>query len=203
MGETEDFLASLESRLAPILQSIISSNNLPSYRSEEHHFLLLFVALQLLRTAKASELIRQLVDKSVKQVLSHDPSSKGIDMDSVEFGFENPGSILMSLSNLLTMKEAISDLKVHLARSSRKVFITSDNPIFKYNQYCEGVQHMGVTGGECKGLQIFVPISPHLHLILYDGTTYRVRILDRFSRISRATTSDVDSPEHVSACFSR
>ena len=73
------------------------------------------------------------------------------------------------------MKEAISDLKVHLVWSPHQVFLTSDNPIFKYNQYCEGVRFSGVTGGGSRGLQIFVPLSPYLHLILYDDRTYRVR----------------------------
>ena len=192
-GETEDRLATLESRLAPVLQSVVSTKSLPSYRSKEHDYLLFFVTLQLLRTVKSSESYKQFVDKSIKQVFSHDSRSVNVSPEGLRFAFDDPAPILMSLGVLPTMKEAISDLKVHLVWSPHQVFLTSDNPIFKYNQYCEGVHFRGVTGGGSRGLQIFVPLSPYLHLILYDDRTYRVRTWDGFLRASKATKSDVDS----------
>ena len=88
----------------------------------------------------------------------------------------------------------IQDLNSHLVVSSTKSFITSDAPVFKYNQYCEGIQNAGgILGVESKGFQIFVPVSPNLYLVLYDGTTYRIRSsADRRSRTTKAKQSDID-----------
>lgn len=193
-GETEEFLASLERELAPVLYSIISTKSLPSYRSREQDYLLFFVALQLLRTVKSAERIRQLLGKMMKQLVPRGTRIEGANLDNLRTAFEDLDPVQESLRLLLAMKAAISDLKAHLVLSPQRSFITSDNPIFRYNQFCEGIQSMGVIGGKQRGLQLFAPLSPHLHLILYDGTTYRVRRgSDRRSRKSKATSSDIDN----------
>ena len=87
---------------------------------------------------------------------------------------------LMGLEELpafgLTLKghvvERISDLKLLIATHEESVFITSDNPVFFYNQYCEQIQGSGKNGAGQRGLQIFMPLSPKQFLILYDGDTY-------------------------------
>ncbi len=193
-GKTEEFLATLERELAPVLHAIISTKSLPPYRSREHEYLLFFVALQLLRTVKSAERIRQLADKTIRQVVPQDTRIESANLDNLRTVFENIDPIQESLSLLLVMQDAISDLKAQLVLSPRRLFVTSDSPIFRYNQYCEGIQSMGVIGGKQRGLQLFAPISPNLHLVLYDGTTYRVRKgSDRRSRRSKATSSDTDN----------
>jgi hypothetical protein len=188
--QTEDNLAVLEQHIAPLLQSIVDNNTLPVAGSEGHEILLAFVAVQLLRTTVAANRINVGIDKIVKQAYSHDPRSADMVTEAVEFGYQDP--VLSSLRNLPHMLYAISDLGAHLVVSTAKAFLTSDNPAFKYNPYCEGIQHMGITGALNRGLQIFVPLAPHLHMVLYDGTTYKARLSDRSSRVSIATLSDVD-----------
>jgi hypothetical protein len=188
--QIEDNLAVLEGHLAHVLQSIAAGNALPAAGSEQHEILLAFVALQLLRTTAAAKRVNVGIDKMMKQAYSHDPRFADADMEAVEFAYEDP--VLASLHNLPLMLYAISDLRPHLVVSTEKAFLTSDNPAFKYNQYCEEIQHMGITGALNRGLQIFVPLAPQLQLILYDGTTYRVGVSGRSSRTSIATRSDVD-----------
>ena len=82
---------------------------------------------------------------------------------------------LMPVYNLLMLDdvvEAIKDLKFLVLNADVDVFITSDNPVFKYNQYCQGVQNFGTTGAGQTGLQIFLPLSPRHQLVLYDGKVY-------------------------------
>ena len=82
---------------------------------------------------------------------------------------------LMPVYNLLMLDdvvEAIKDLKFLVLNADVDVFITSDNPVFKYNQYCQGVQNFGTTGAGQTGLQIFLPLSPRDQLVLYDGKVY-------------------------------
>jgi hypothetical protein len=53
-------------------------------------------------------------------------------------------------------------------------FITSDNPVAKTNQYLLGAFDGGVAGWATTGLQVFVPISPELIVVFYDGKIYKV-----------------------------
>lgn len=192
-GKTEDSLALLERNLAPVLQSTVSKGVPPPYRSNEHDSLLYFVALQLLRTEKASYTMDRILDKSIKQVFSKDPRFQEPDLGSLQLGIDEQGTIQILLNCLQAVKDSISDLRVHLLWSPHKVFMTCDNPIFRYNKYCEGIRHMGVTGGLNRGLQIFAPVSPNFHLILFDDTAYRIRARDRFLRTSEATYEDIDN----------
>jgi hypothetical protein len=73
------------------------------------------------------------------------------------------------------MIHGIDDLKTHLiCCNEQQRFITSDNPVFRYNQYCEGIKGMATHGAICRGLQIFLPLSPNVLLLLYDGWVYKV-----------------------------
>jgi hypothetical protein len=147
--------------MAPVLQTISTNNALPPIASEEHEILLGFVALQLLRTTIGAKRINSGTDKTIKQTYRSDPRFATVDMQAVEFGYEH--AVLASICNLPEMLEGISDLQAHLLVSTEKVFITSDNPAFKYNQYCQQIQDTGVTSALSRGLQIFLPLAPHLH----------------------------------------
>ena len=148
--QVEQHLSTLEGHVAPLLRSIVTQTALPAEGAEEFQVLLAFVALQLLRTTVAANRINSMVDKTTKQAYSHE-----VDIEAVQVGYEDP--VLASLGNVSPMLDAISDLRGHLAISGREAFITSDNPAFKYNQYCEGVDYRGVTGALSRGLQIFIP----------------------------------------------
>ncbi len=188
--QVEDNLAIFEGHVAHVLQSIVAQATLPREGTGGYQLLLAFVALQLLRTTVAAARINDIVDKTTKQAYSDDPRLAEVDIEAVRIGYQDPA--LASLANLPYMLDAISDLRGHLVVSKENNFITSDNPAFKYNQYCEGITHKGITGALRRGLQIFVPLAPNLHLILYDSTTYSVRLLDRSSGVSTAAESDVD-----------
>lgn len=191
-GKIEEHLAYLESRFAPVLHSTIDKRKLPPLGSTEHENLLLFVAHQILRTAKASKSFKQHYKNIVRHVRSRVPHIENNEVDGFRLDLEEPAFIEASLSSLVSTKEAISDLETLLIKATRRVFITSDSPIVKYNQYCEGVQFRGTTGGSCKGIQIFAPLSPSLVLLLYDTNTYRASMMGSLRRTCRPTKADVD-----------
>jgi len=89
------------------------------------------------------------------------------------------------------MLVAIADLQCHLAISPDGAFITSDNPAFKYNQYCEDIDYQGITGALCRGFQIFLPLAPRLCLLLYDRAVYNVPRAERSKRRSIASQTDL------------
>ncbi len=187
--EVEDSLAVLESLAAPVLQEVREKGVLPLPGSDQQITLYGFAAMQILRNPNYGRQMNRLLEKMVEQVHSRVDNPTGDDVETMKAGFIDP--VLVMLENLPMMLNAILDLKAHLLVSSRASFITSDNPVVKYNQYCEEFQYAGITGATQKGLQIFVPLSPCCQLILYDGTTYRT-VSGRFTRKSGAIQSDID-----------
>ncbi len=171
--EVEDALGELERHFGPLLKEIVNGSRLPEYRSDEYWLLIIFVALQMVRTKRAAESVDVGFDRLMKQALKGTSVGKDMDLDSVRIGSENPATFSLGLVPATT--EAISDLRMHLicARADQ-IFITSDNPVFKYNQYVQGIKGMGVTGNLCRGLQLFLPLSPKHLLMLYDETVYSV-----------------------------
>jgi hypothetical protein len=89
---------------------------------------------------------------TTKQAYSDDPRFKGEDLESIGFGFENP--VPPALRGIPVMLMALGDLRSHLLVATDPAFITSDNPVFRYNQYCERIEYPGLAGPLCRGFQI-------------------------------------------------
>ena len=189
-SKVEDSLSELEATLAITLQGIVNTRKLPHPRSKRYLDMLTFVALQHLRTQKRTAEFGHMLEKLLGRVFN--------DLGEVPEGvlLSHPDLIELSLSMIPDALEQIRDLKSHLVVSRRETFITSDAPVHAYNQYCEGIRDRGVTGLASRGLQIFVPLSPSLVLILYDGRTYKVRRLaDRWS--GRSVTDDASDIDQL------
>nr|WP_262895928.1 DUF4238 domain-containing protein [Marivirga aurantiaca] len=61
-----------------------------------------------------------------------------------------------------------------LVNKTKKMFIVSDNPAVKYNQFLEKRNHPGGhLGIFTKGLQLFIPLSPSLMLVYFDKWAYK------------------------------
>ncbi len=175
-GQTDDLengLADLEELVAPALHLVIRTSKLPAFGTQEYLRLLIFVALQSLRTTKAVDRINTGIDKFVKQPAGKSAELKDIDLESIRIGISNaPSYALRFVEPVLS---TIADLGMHLiVAGDGQMFITSDNPVFRYNQFMEGIADVGVTGGLCRGIELFVPLSPKLILLLYDESVYQV-----------------------------
>ncbi len=194
-NRNEDMLGFFENHMARVISSINESKGIPRDGDASRNLLLLFVALQSMRTAKAADQVEQIMAKISDRVYSGDRRSRQdfdrSDVGRMLGGSENaPESLLNLVPDLL---ESILDLNAHLVISRNNEFLASDNPAFKYNQYCEGLSAMGTTGAIKKGFQVFLPISPSTHLVLYDGSTYRVKSRDKASCVSTAQQSDIET----------
>jgi hypothetical protein len=187
--DTENALSDLETLISPFLHRVVDTKTLPPKDLETHEALFTFVALQIVRTTAAANAVNVGTDKTIKQVYSNDPRFADIDMEAFRFGFKN--AVLMTLELLPLIIDNISDLSAGLVFTPSNGFVTSDNPAFKYNQYCEQIQDVGTTGALSRGLQIFLPLAPNLQLILYDREIYQL-LAGPSARFSIATQSDVD-----------
>ena len=172
-GTVEDTLSHFESGCAPVLRKIINSKQLPTRFSDEYFLIVFFLFLTELRNPATTERMMRssaLFQETVKNKL--DPEfAKRLPMlthdDALEFAFK---AVELSL-------RTTKDLGVKLLfNSSSQQFITSDNPVAKYNQFMEAKKWIGGgwTGLASIGLQFFFPISPELCILLYDPWVYKV-----------------------------
>jgi len=171
--ELEDAIAGLESHFAPTLQKIITSNNLPRSNSTGRLLLLFFISLQWLRTSRSVNQQNSMVETYLKQVLRHGFDTTNVDLDSIRFSKSRPAVTSVRFTPIIV--DAISDLQLHLVRASNnQVFLTSDNPVVRYNQYYEYFENSQQFSPAFRGLQLFLPISPKHLIMLYDDTVYKV-----------------------------
>ena len=81
-----------------------------------------------------------------------------------------------ALSQINLLAEICIDLEFKILLNDTNIpFITSDNPVVKYNQYLEKRKfHGSATGFSSVGLQLIFPINPQIALIGYDKTIYKI-----------------------------
>ncbi len=172
-GIIEDLLSKAEGFLATEIHEIINRNELPKKGSIGHKELLHFIALMDLRNPILIDNIRNSKDLLSARLLQ---ANKDTDVNSLVPEISHDRAIGLSLSNIIVGAQFLADLDFKLLiNETEHPFITSDNPIVKYNQFLEKRKFPdGKTGYGCMGLQIFIPISPKLMVLFYDSKIYKV-----------------------------
>ena len=164
-SDTEKALSILEAKAAVCIDR---ETNQPSKSPPEE--LIEFVAIQYLRTLAFAKTMNGMSRKLFGFITDRMPVEERTEaLDS-----------LMQLDEMpvfnLTLKDGViddlKDLKLAVISQPENVFLTSDNPVYFYNQYCEQVHGRGKNGARQRGLQIFMPLSPRHYMLLYDGKTY-------------------------------
>ena len=172
-GEIEKSLSNIESKVAPILLSIVRDIKAPSIDTEDYGDLLIFTLLLGGRTRFVAERSNEVLNKLFQElaIVGDKPSVKE---KNIRIKHKRPAVEILR-ATVKALKGA-DDLKMKLVVNKTKIkFITSDNPVVKYNQYLEMRNHPGGhTGLLNKGLQIFFPLSPDLMIHYYDDWAYKV-----------------------------
>jgi hypothetical protein len=170
-GKIEDALSHIEPRFASLLKKIIQLQNLPKANTLEQLDLLFFVGVTDLRNPVRIENTQNIWEEMKRKMKEISPNNQdGLPKISHEKAVE------LSLSNIRSAAELMLDLSYKLLiNETHKPFISSDFPVVKYNQYQESNNAiMSKCGYASLGLQIFIPISPRLLLVLYDPSVYKV-----------------------------
>jgi hypothetical protein len=168
----EDALAQIEERFSQILKKITDTKQLPNHDSIERVTLIVYLVYQAERTQRAAEALNESIDKLVHIVFKEDERVKK-DLPNLRVGIQNPAAFRLGVvSNILPVA---MDLEMKLLwNKTVQEFVTSDNPVVKYNQFMESRKWPGGHDGWASvGLQVFFPISPSLCLVLYDKDIYR------------------------------
>lgn len=169
----EQALGGIEGDAAAAIRTILDRKSAPRPGSEEWKAILAFIAFQKARTERSEQVINATGDFLVKTSLQRGPSFSNFDFDKIEI--KNKYAIALAFELVELTLQYASDLGMHLLlNESETDFLTSDDPVAAHNQYCEGITYRGVLGWNCRGLQLFLPLSPRVVLLLYDKAVYKV-----------------------------
>ena len=172
--EIENGLADNEGEWAEIINRIILTYDL-KLNEEEYIMLLLFICMSDARTLKMADIYNKHLNNIANAATKLKPLDK-------KFG----GRINYSVPNLLAMQVAaetvniLSDLQfILLINESNTGFVTSDNPVVKYNQMFRSRNYYSDYGIGQMGIQLFVPLSPRICLCLFDDVMYIPKQMDK------------------------
>lgn len=179
--EIENELMRIEGEVATTIKNILKTKSFPKKDSEEYYTFLLFLTLSEARVSRAGESSNSQLKKFIAETLTISPNCEYTkdELDKANFEYTVP--------NLLPMKVAaktylmLLDLKPVLIKSNcDRQFITSDNPIIRYNYFyvVRNYQLRGYGLGT-RGFQVILPISPKYAIMLYDSKVYDVNNLNQ------------------------
>lgn len=175
-GRLENYLMELEKKWSKIITNIINDKIKPK-RKEDYLDLLMFILVSEARNLKTADTITNQVDFLYKKILEEDPQFEMSDEE-----FKNM-VIAPEVPNSLAIESAIKgslylldlNFTILINKTDRK-FITTDNPMVKYNQFYIHRNYDRGYGIANVGLQIFMPISPELCICLYDSKVYNCNL---------------------------
>lgn len=196
----EGIISDFESEVAPVIKKyLVEKRKIPFRKKEEMSYIIFFIALQMVRTEYQEKMVNRGIDAMYKSVAREDPRFD--DYDLSKYKVKTDKAILLALSSLNVCAEGIWDLRFDVLESGRtEEFITSDNPVFRYNQYKEDIPECPGTGVVESGIQIFAPFSPNYSVIAYDEDIYRLKNRERGAKkISSRDTRTMNKIQAVNA----
>ncbi|MDC7767283.1 DUF4238 domain-containing protein [Priestia aryabhattai] len=169
----------IETPAGAIINKILKTNEFPQ-DDEEYIQLMTFLLVSEARNLKNADSTNQLVNQLAKMRLNaNDEFIKSeIDLDSFKIGLKEPANIM--IQNALMVVPLILDLKPLLIveRTGARKFITSDNPLVRYNSFYLKNKYPSVYSFTSRGLQLFFPISDNKCILLYDSYIYNIKNAD-------------------------
>ncbi|CDO04312.1 hypothetical protein BN988_02866 [Oceanobacillus picturae] len=173
----EEFLdIEIERRAAKIIKRIIDTNTIPDFETEfeEYEHLIAFLLVTEGRNLKSADSADHFADTIAKVMLEEHPDFNEIELDKFSVKLNHPANQTIGIA--LSSTPLVLDLQpvIIVHKTSRK-FITSDNPLIRYNNfYIQRNYHGRGSGYATRGLQLFFPISSEKCLLLYDSLIYDI-----------------------------
>ena len=173
-GIIETQLGFIEGAAAILISKICNMNYLPRIGSEDHSVLLLHIITSLMRTPTMKNNISGIFS-GMSSITKTNADNWGA-TDYEDKSIDSEKALVLALRGIKTGINYCSDLTIKLLiNSTKRPFITSDNPVIKYNSFFEHKNcHGSGNGFSSLGLQIFLPISPTVMVVLYDPLIYKI-----------------------------
>jgi len=173
-GGIEGALAKLEEAFKSTVGDL-SPKHLEAVTTEKSRLLCLFVHYQNFRTAAAADDTADFIDGLAKKVLAKDSRLDPEMLARVKIGPQMPQH--ETLYHAAEAEPILLDLDVKFLVSDKKVgFVLSDHPVASLNQWMEHHPvfcRVGANDGiALRGLQWFLPLSPHVCVAVFDPGAY-------------------------------
>jgi hypothetical protein len=192
-GKLESGLQAFEAEQSKVIRKIIATEDLNQLSDIEYQFLQSFILIQTSRTKEAKESSERLSDFLGEEFAKPLMVSKAEELGHTREYLESctvkiRGGFPYHIAIAATSIHIISDLEPVLLKAPPGLsFITSDNPVVRYNYNHSRL--MSLRGIAWSGLLIFLPLSPRLCLLLYDREQY---IVDRSDGSNPVTLTNED-----------
>ncbi|MFC6826525.1 DUF4238 domain-containing protein [Halopelagius fulvigenes] len=187
--EAEESLDGLESIHARIIRDLRKYRSFDVLDEIEILHFCAFVLLQRNRTKQRKREAEEMTDNLMKEYLRAQVEMGELDpelpsgrnaldaLDNVRITQENP--LTLPMFHALAGIDLIIDLEVVvLENTSETKFIVSDHPVVLDNRLFKGRVKRSPIGLQNRGLQMFVPISENVLMMLYDEVSYNVEYSD-------------------------
>ena len=124
-----------------------------------------------------------------KERYKEHPRLEEVDLYRVRLEVKNAANY--SLAMTIYLLPVVLDLGMKiLFNTSKRLFVTSDNPVIISNQYLHGAGEFGTGGFALRGLQIIFPVNPLLLIMFYDENVYRVGS-------NKCILTEISAPEEI------
>lgn len=178
-NNVENSLGKLEAMTQKVMEKV-DADPCKALDKIDESTLYVFTILQLGRTVAHAHTIQNSADTVLRQLMKEEFLHKQSDnkkmsedeRDMYCLRFPNLGGF--SLGIQAQMIPTCVDLEQKLLiNNTGHAFVTSDNPVVLYNMFFE---RMGIdeSGMGSRGAFIFMPLSPGLAIVLYDGKVYKI-----------------------------
>jgi len=197
-SEIEESMDGLENRQAEVIQKLRSSRSFNALGTMDILYFCVFVLLQRNRTKQRKQETEQFIDNLAKEYIRLKIESGEADpelpdgrnvldlFDDFKVSRESPLSLPMLQA--LTSVELIIDLEVVIIENDTDTgFIVSDHPVVHDNRRFKDDFDRFLVGIQSRGLQIFIPLSDEVQVLLYDPASYSIEYSNQEER--RVTTS--------------
>lgn len=204
--EAEKTLSQIEGQHAHVFRALIDGaikGNLENWTDEHFTWLIQAISVQKSRTIlevnkvapAQSAMLLHAFQSYLETILPPDEVAEFA--TAVKNGqatvTESPTvTVLRQLSISREMSMLLLDMEVRVLRNHTEYpFIFSDSPVVFYNSYYRKITDHGVLGCQTPGLQIFLPLTPTLHLMLFDPHVY-------FGECERGPFIEITKPSDIS-----
>ncbi|QUO48993.1 DUF4238 domain-containing protein [Halorubrum ruber] len=191
--EVEQSMDGLEDLHANVINKIRDERSFNTLSDSEVRFFCVFVLLQRTRTKQTKKETEQLIDNLAKEYIQLKVESGEVDpelpsgknaldiLDDYKITHESPLSYPMLQA--LTGIELIIDLEVAILENKTDLeFVISDHPVVHDNPRFKYEIDKYLIGTQNRGLQIFVPFSDEVQVMLYDPAAYFVEYTNQEER---------------------
>lgn len=201
-AEIEESMDGLEDRHAQIITKLRDTRSFEVLDDMEVLHFCSFILLQRNRTKQTKQETDDLIDNLAKEYLKMQAEAGEFDPEMEDgtnildflddFKITKENSLAFPMLQALTSVNLITDLEVALiVNDSESEFIISDHPVVHDNRRFKDEFDRFLVGIQSQGLQIFVPISDEVQIMLYDPDAYFVDYSDKEKRRVSTTSEKV------------